>query len=727
MLGVSDALAGLTELARRWGVATTYVGWDEQDHEVGAQTLIAVLGALGVDATSPEAIAAAGVECDDAPWRDFVPPVTVSIAGHEAEFWVHVPHGNSVSVSVVTETGEQMPADQLDIWWDPREIDGVLTGRATFAVPMDLTPGYHEIVASDQTAGVSRRASLIVTPHRLETADELLGTQSWGLAAQLYSVRSSKSWGVGDFADLAEIAATAASVHGAEFVQVNPLHAAQPRPPIEASPYLPTSRRFVNPLYLRIEDIAEYDELGKKDRKKVDKLAKELRAQNVSVKRIKRNKSFRAKLTALELIYRVPRRKPRRRALKAFIEREGQGLVEFATWCALVEDIGIDDPAWQGDLRDPDHVARQRRRLDDRVRFYMWLQWLCDEQLAAAQHAALASGMRIGVIADLAVGVGRRSADVWMLGDVLATGATVGAPPDGFNQQGQNWDQPPWHPRRLAEAAYAPYRDMLRTVLRHAGGLRVDHILGLFRLWWIPDGASAAAGAYVHYDHDALIGILALEAQRAHAVVIGEDLGVFEPSVQKTLAQRGILGCSILWFEYRDGAPLPPESYRELCLTSVTTHDLPPTVGYLAGDHVTLRAELGLLTESEADDRSRAERERDAVLELAIEHGVLDPDTPVTSPDTVDALYRLIAASPSVLLSVALVDAVGERRIQNQPGTDSSQYPNWCIPLADEALSPVLAEDLASDDRFTRLVAALESAGVGQRSPELGDDRNPSE
>ena len=312
-----------------------------------------------------------------------------------------------------------------------------------------------------------------------------------------------------------------------------------------------------------------------------------------------------------------------------------------------------------------------------------------------------------------ALGVARHSADVWMLGDVLARGATVGAPPDGFNQQGQNWDQPPWDPRRLAEAGYEPYRDMLRTVLRHAGGLRVDHILGLFRLWWIPDGKSPAAGTYVHYDHDALIGILALEAERAGAVVIGEDLGVFEPYVQQALTERGILGTSILWFEHGADAPVPPEEYRQLCLTSVTTHDLPPTVGYLAGDHIELRSRLGLLETGEAAERARDERDRDAVLNLARSRGLLPPDAAPTGQETVEALYRLIAQTPSVLLSVALVDAVGERRIQNQPGTDSSQYPNWCIPLADENGQVVLVEDLASNARFASLVDALTEQGVG--------------
>lgn len=707
------ARENLVELARRCGVADRYVGWDQLDHHVSSETIVAVLASLGVAADGAEEIAAAHAHLDDAPWREMLPPVTVAVEGARTRFIAHVPHWDPLHVWIVTEDGRTEQPAQVDEWVEPREVDGVLIGRATFEVPANIEPGYHRVHALDPATEQTVERPLIVTPRRLSTADGLLDGRRWGVAVQLYSVRSSRSWGVGDFADLAGICEAAASSHGADFVQVNPLHAAQPTAPIEQSPYLPVTRRFVNPLYIRVGDIPEVAGLDKRARKHLKTLERAFFDENLATDKIKRNKSFRAKMSALDMIHHQPRSDERDFAYRSFRRREGKGLRRFATWCALAEHFGSDSPKWTTRLRDKDFVKRKRRELADRVDFFMWLQWICDQQLADAQHAALSAGMRIGIIADLAVGVARHSADVWMLGDVLARGATVGAPPDGFNQQGQNWDQPPWDPRRLAEAGYEPYRDMLRTVLRHAGGLRVDHILGLFRLWWIPDGKSPASGTYVHYDHDALIGILALEAERAGAVVIGEDLGVFEPYVQQALTERGILGTSILWFEHGADAPVPPEEYRQLCLTSVTTHDLPPTVGYLAGDHIELRSRLGLLETGEAAERARDERDRDAVLVLARSRGLLPPDAAPTGPETVEALYRLIAQTPSVLLSVALVDAVGERRIQNQPGTDSSQYPNWCIPLADENGQVVLVEDLASNARFASLVAALTEQGVG--------------
>jgi 4-alpha-glucanotransferase len=289
--------------------------------------------------------------------------------------------------------------------------------------------------------------------------------------------------------------------------------------------------------------------------------------------------------------------------------------------------------------------------------------------------------------------------DSWSLQDVFAQGLTVGAPPDAFNQNGQDWAQPPWRPDRLAELAYAPFRDMVSTVLRSAGGVRVDHIIGLFRLWLIPAGHGPTEGTYLRYDHEALVGILALEAKRARALVVGEDLGTVEPWVRDYLRERGILGTSILWFEFEfngSGAPLRPEWWREYCLASVTTHDLPPTAGYLAGDHVRLRDSLGLLTRSLEEELAADDAERSAWLEELRKRGALaaaavDAATAGLAPDapdaadaevqaTVRALHRYLTWTPSRLISVALSDLVGDRRTQNQPGT-IDEYPNWRVPL----------------------------------------------
>jgi 4-alpha-glucanotransferase len=579
-------------------------------------------------------------------------------------------------------------------------------------VPVDLPLGWHTLRAD--AGGNPARCTLVVTPQQLTTTGALADRRNWGLTAQLYSVRSSRSWGIGDFADLADLA-TVSAQDGAGFLLVNPLHAAEPRPPVEDSPYLPATRRFFNPLYLRVEEIPEFSRLDPTGQAEIQRLAGQLRAANTSNELLDRNATYAAKLAALELVFTVPRDPARAEAFAHFCTEQGQGLEDFALWCALAEKLRQDAPEWTTRASGPDtaYCTEQRAVLAERIDFYRWMQWCCDQQLAAAQRSARDAGMEIGIIHDLAVGVKQDGADAWSLAGVLAKDVSVGAPPDMFNQQGQDWAQPPWHPGRLAESGYAAYRDMLRTVLRHAGGIRVDHILGLFRLWWIPAGSGPERGTYVYYDHEALIGILALEAQRAGAIVIGEDLGVFEPWVRDYLAERGIFGTSILWFEHDADGPIPPERYRQQCLTSVNTHDLPPTAGYLAGEHVTLRESLGLLQRPVDEERAAAAAEQEAVLALVRERGLLpaaaSPDAGLDVPATVEALYAFTALAPSSLLGVALVDAVGETRTQNQPGTNSAQYPNWRIPLAGPD-GAVLLDELPEHPRYRSLVRTVQAA-----------------
>ncbi|WP_433875069.1 4-alpha-glucanotransferase [Sinomonas atrocyanea] len=706
---MADAEGLLRELAGRHKVATAFWGWDGAEHPVSDATLRAVLGALGVPVGSTDDMLAALDEADLEPWRRLLPPAVVTREGHEAPVQVHVPHGRPVSVWVTTENGTSYTVRQVDDWEEPRTVDGVLTGRAVFLLPSDLPLGWHTLHAD--TDGRTASSTLVVTPTQLSTTQQLAEGRRWGLMAQLYSVRSRRSWGIGDFGDLADLAAVAGA-EGAGFVLVNPLHAAEPVPPIQDSPYLPTTRRFVNPLYLRIEDIPEYGYLNPEDRAHVEELARERAAANSSPGLLNRDATFAAKLAALELVWHVPRSPAREQAYRRFRDGAGPGLDDFALWSALAAAPQTDDAAPSWPAPGSAEADRLKEQLADRVDFYRWLQWLCDEQLEAAQRTAQDCGMDLGLIHDLAVGVRPDGADAWTLSGTLAEGVSVGAPPDVFNQQGQDWSQPPWHPGRLAESGYAPYRDMLRTILRHAGGIRVDHILGLFRLWWIPGGGSPAEGTYVYYDHEALVGILALEAQRAGAVVIGEDLGVFEPWVRDYLAERGIFGTSILWFENdAEGRPLEPERYRQQCLTSVNTHDLPPTAGYLAGEHVRLRESLGLLERPLEEELAAAASELEGMMGLLRERGLL-PEAGGSAADeqrTIEALYTLTTLTPSALLGVALVDAVGDRRTQNQPGTHL-EHPNWRIPLTGHDGEAVLIEDLAANPRFASLVSTIRGA-----------------
>ena len=698
----------LVDLAHAHGVATEYWDWQGRHVLVSSDAIRAVLTALGVEAGSDDAVEHALAEVDLVPWRRTLPPTVVTRAGWTARVAAHVPAGTGVRVDVVLEDGTVRPLRQVDHWVADREVDGRLLGEATFEVPGDLPTGWHSLVAHVDVAPVdpaSVEATLVVTPQRLELPPAVARGRVVGLQAQLYQVRSAESWGVGDLGDLADLATWAAGAHDADFVLINPLHAAEPVPPVEPSPYLPTTRRFVNPLYLRVEDIPEVAGLEHAAHRRVVTLAAGARALNAE-DRIDRDAAWTAKREALRLVFDAGLTASRRSSFEEFCVREGDGLLTFATWCALAEVHGLPWTGWDAELQDPSSAAvgTFRQRHADDVDFHRWLQWLLEQQLAAAQADARTAGMSLGVVHDLAVGVHPVGADAWGLGDALARGVTVGAPPDQFNQLGQDWSQPPWRPDRLAELGYAPFRDMVRTVLRDSGGIRVDHIIGLFRLWWIPAGGTPADGTYVHYDHEALLGILVLEAQRAGAVVIGEDLGVVAPHVRDYMSERGLVGTSILWFEWEDDRPKPPEHYRDLCLSTVTTHDLPPSAGYLSLQHVAVREELGLLTRPVEEERAQEEASIARLRDACVVRGLLTPGAGVDA--TVEALHRWMALTPSRMLAVALADVVGDLRAVNQPGTND-EYPNWRVPLAGPDGRPVSLEDIREADLAPVLFAAL--------------------
>src|SRR5215472_11377651 len=534
----------------------------------------------------------------------------------------------------------------------------------------------------------------------------------WGFTVQLYSVRSRQSWGHGDLRDLADLAIWSGRELGAAFVLINPLHAAEPVPPVSPSPYLPMSRRFTSPLYLRVEDIGEYPLLPAAQRRRIEELAAPLQAASTGSGLIDRDAVWRAKRAALEIIHGQPLAPGRRAAFERFRVHEGQALDDWATWCALAEIHGPDWREWPTPLRSVRSaaVAAERGRLGARVKFHAWLQWLADEQRAAAQAAARAAGMRIGVVADLAVGAHPGGADAWAYAAVLAPGVSVGAPPDEFNQQGQDWAQPPWHPGRLAAAGYQPLAGLIRSAFDHAGGLRADHVMGLFRLWWVPAGMTPDRGVYVRYPHQAMVGVFTGEAVRAGALAIGEDLGTVEDWVHDYLAGRGVLGTSMLWFERRrDGTPRPPGQWRRLCLATVGTHDVPPVAAFVTGEQVTLRAGLGLLARDEDAERADAAEALLAWQHALAREGLVPLAARSARPDPAEftvALYGFLARTPAALVGVSLADAVGEHRPQNLPGT-TTQYPNWRVPLGDGDGRPVLLEDLATHPGVRAVVAAV--------------------
>ncbi len=669
----------LVALARVHGVAVGYQDAAGQHVVVGQAAVVSALWALGVQADEPAARTEALAAAQAAPYARSVPYTTV------------VRQGAGATVAVRGDGPLRLDLEDRSV----REVTvtGAVIGERdgqvlrTVVLPDDLPLGWHAISA-DGDSGV-----LVVAPASLPTVSR----REWGWMVQLYSLRSAGSWGVGDYADLRTVVARTAA-DGGGVVLVNPLHAETPVVPINPSPYSPGSRRFRSPLWLRVEDVPEHAAAPAGLQRQVADLR-----PPTDPERVPRDPAWNAKIAALELLWPLHRVD----VLASYRAELGEPLEGFALFCALAEEHRVPWQQWPQDLRRPDSagILAAQTRLAERVSFWCWLQLLVDEQLAAV--SAVGNDMGVGVVHDLAVGVDAGGADAWALQDALALGTTVGAPPDLFNQQGQDWGLPPWRPDRLAEQGYAPFRELVRGVLRHAGGIRIDHVMGLFRLWWVPAGADASEGTYVSYDAEALLGILVLEATRAGAVVVGEDLGTVEDRVRDGLGQAGVLGSAVLWFETDDdGVQTDPATWRSSAMATVTTHDLPTAAGYLAEEQVRVRDELGQLGVPVEQERERVRAERANLLEMLTTQGLVE----ACGGDVPLAMHAALVASPSILVLAAFGDAVGDLRQPNLPGT-VDQYPNWRLPVADGDGEPMSLEQLLAAPGVARLTAVLRSVG----------------
>src|SRR5215218_8574272 len=635
----------LRRTAEARGIATSFTDAANRHYVVSEATLRAVLDAMG-PAPDPTA------------W----PPVVVTRTGRGGAW--RAPEGEPVSL--VLEGGEERAL--------PTELPG------------GLPPGRHRVV------GRTGATTLVVAPGRCHLPPALEGEgRAWGWAAQLYAARSRASWGIGDLGDLATLLATTAPL-GAGFALLNPLRAALPSEP---SPYNPSTRVFRNPLYLRVEDVPELAAL--------DPAARALLDQD----RIDRPAVYQLKDTALRLAHGALGRLPDRRAGLAAYRAATPNLERFATFCALQHDHGQDWRDWPAPYRHPGRpeVAAFGEQHRDEVDYHAWLQWLLEEQLAAVPSTP--GGL--GVLNDLAIGFAPNGFDAWTFQDELAAGISVGAPPDPLGPHGQDWGLPAFVPDRLAAGGYEPFAQTIRAGMAHAAGLRIDHVMGLFRLFWIPDRVEPAQGTYVRYPADDLLGVLALESVTAQALVVGEDLGTVEPGVRERLAAENVLSYRLAWFEQGpDGGRRRAADYPRLALAATTTHDLPTVAGFFTGSDLEHLCDIGVATpggEIQADQ----EEQRASLCGLLEAEGVLAPGER-SVPAIVAALYGFLARTPAMLVAATLEDALEAPDRPNVPGT-IDQRPNWSLPL------PVLVDDLAADPRVRRLAGIL-SEGIAQQLPE---------
>lgn len=544
--------------------------------------------------------------------------------------------------------------------------------QTTGALPPEVPPGYHHFTPRSGTDG-----ALIVSPGKCFLPS---GLKTWGWALQLHSARSRRSWGIGDLNDLRALARWSRS-SGAGMAMLNPLHAPNPSSEPAASPYSPTTRCWRNPLYVSIDDVPGAAGAGS--------VLEDLRAQARRLnddRRIDRAAVQRLKLGALEWLW---QKRGHDGSFHRYRNQMGTSLDRYATYVTLAELHGSNWKSWPVEFRQPDSAAVSRFRDDhrDRIDFHKWIQWLLDEQLRRAAR-------EIDLVHDLAIGVVPCGADAWAWQDVFAEDVKVGAPPDEFNRLGQDWGVLAFDPWKLRAAAYAPFIEVIRSAMRAGAGVRIDHVMGLFRLYWIPPCGDPRTGAYVRYPAHDLLDIVALESYRAGGYVIGEDLGTVEPQVPAEMARRNILSCRILWFEDDD-----PASYPELALAAVTNHDLPTIAGMWTGSDLETQKELGMSPDEAADARVKLRAQRLTGL---------DDDAPVD--DVVQRLYAALARAPSALLAATLEDALGVADRPNYPGTTSER--NWSVAL------PLSIEEMTQEVRITNLARHLTS-----KRPRLTSDR----
>lgn len=570
---------------------------------------------------------------------------------------------------VVVRAGENAPVrNAAEVILESGE-----TVKVNKTIPPDLATGYHQVRFQD-----GQTSRLIVAPPRCWLPENL---HIWGWALQLYALRSRESWGMGDLEDLRVFADWSARELGAGVIMVNPLHTATPGLPQNASPYFPSSRRFRNPLYLRIEEIPGAETLGE-DLERLQSTARALNQNRI----IDRDTIYRLKMDALEVLW---GRFQRDNAFDEYCKHEGSDLERFAAFCVLCEQYGRGWRNWPEEFRHPSGESVDRIVTESlhRVRFYMWLQYLLDRQLARASES-------LAMMQDLPIGVDPDGADAWLWQDFIAQGVAVGAPPDLFNTQGQNWGLPPFVPHKLRSAGYDPFIQTIRATMRHAGGLRIDHVMGLFRLFWIPQGSDPKHGTYVRYNAEELLAIVALESQRAQAFVIGEDLGTVEEGVREKLAANAVLSYRLMWFEQE-----PPSEFPVEALAAVSTHDLPTIAGVWTGSDLEAQKRIGLKPNEEGQNQWRekliqSEGGANAPKEQVIEHA-----------------YRQLAAAPSRILTASLDDALGVEERPNMPATLQDKWPNWSLAL------PVDAEGIRSHPLARKVAEVL---GAGRKDGHAG-------
>jgi 4-alpha-glucanotransferase len=708
----------LDELAERMGIEPEFRNAKGEIVRTNAETKRSLLAAMGVRAADDFQAREALEVLNQAEWRRaFIPVMVVRADAGPPMVELVLPAGTrEITWCLTLEDGSEQ-AGQVDFakldLLDKRAFGGRQLERRGLVLAPDLPWGYHRLAIEPDGSSMS----LVSTPSKCWLPQALAARRRlWGIAAQLYLLRSATDWGIGDFAGLVRLVELAAT-RGADVIGLNPLHAMFSDDPENASPYSPASRLLLNILNIDVSAVPELLDCSEMERW----IASEAGGRKVQACRSKHLVDYTEvtalKLSVLERLFDAAlgaTDSNHWRAFGAFRRERGEVLQRNCLFLALREHFANEDPSrpdwhtWPDVYRDltspavARFAAENQRRLD----FFAWLQWIADEQLGMVAAVARKRGMAVGLYRDLAVGADWAGAETWATATAVASGARVGAPPDTHNPAGQNWGLPPFHPLALREEGYRSFIELLRANMRHAGGLRIDHVMGLQHLFWLSEDQEPSAGAYVRNPMEDLIGILALESHRHRCLIIGEDLGTVPEGFRERMAEANILSTRVLFFEQKPqtGTFVPARDYPVLALTVVGSHDLPTLRGWWEANDLALKERLGLFPQPREAARQRQVRDRDRVQLLGVLRGErLLPQTGQPDISTLSrAVHAFLARTPSVLAMVEIGDLTDEVEPVNVPAT-SVEHPNWRRRLS------VTLEELAFRPRFLDVTAVFQA------------------
>ena len=722
----------IAEVAQLHGIADSWLDWRGQPREVSIASQIAILAALGIDVRDEQAALDAIHQHHTMRWTKFLPPVVVARAGAPVVIPLSMPvdlQSKSLDWSVRLENGVQRDGkarlDRLQVI-----EEGTAEERAYRRVGLELPElplGYHTASIVLDT-GSNGEVQVIVTPDHCYVEPQITsGRRLWGIAVQLYSLRSRVNWGMGDFRDLAALIRTTAPL-GCSIVGLNPLHALLPANPAHISPYSPSSRQFLNVLYIAVEDVPDYAECEAARQRVAEPefqaTLRELRATtNVDYVRVAA-----AKFEILQLLYanfrsaHLERGTPRADAFRQFVESQGDPLRLHAIYDALDSHLRLQGPqywgwpSWPEEYRDPTSLIVNRfarERVQD-VEYFLYLQWLAAEQLQAAQALARQAGMAIGLYGDVAVGANSAGSETWSNRHLYVQGASVGAPPDALALKGQDWGIPPQDPNELRGQQYRPFVGLIRNNMRYTAALRLDHVMSLYRLWWVPRGLLSKDGTYMRYPLDDLIAILALESHRNRCVVIGEDLGTVPEQMTIAMEHYGAYHYKVLLFEQTpSGQFKPPSAYVRSALAAVTTHDLPTLRGWWEEHDLHLRDRLDLYPSAAFKAQAHTARASDrrelmlALVAAGLWHWEPHEPLPEYSAALSRAVHAFLGLSNANIALIQIEDLLGMSDPVNVPGTDT-EHPNWQRKVTLDL------EDIFTRDDVRDILSAMDSARSGR-------------